>query len=341
MNQTKRIEWLDCAKGIAIMLVVLGHAVTTSIRTDSLIAQNIYNWVYYIHMPLFMTLSGISYQLAQSHYQNETIGNFIKKKAKRLLVPYVVYVSVVYIIFSIANMLPKIGHMMQNAGYGLLSFKQFFSGMLLGDNFYCIHMWYIYVLFILSVLTFLLKKYLPKFADIILFVFVVAVYIIQCQTGFPQVKSFSNMFCFAIWYFLGLKLPISKLNNCIGYGSFLIGITVYLLTYFNVFSYANLQGWFVIDFFVKGCIILGIIFLISMFCTYKNKLLQYLGNHSMEIYLFHQPFWGSCFGSVFYGVFHLPLWFVVSASFILSIGVSLIIGYFLRKTKLKVLFGLK
>lgn len=95
----KRIEWLDRIKGLAIVLVVLGHALTTSIRSNSLMANNIYNWVYYFHMPLFMTLSGISYQLVNNHYRNESIISFIKKKAKRLILPYIVYVSLVYLVF--------------------------------------------------------------------------------------------------------------------------------------------------------------------------------------------------------------------------------------------------
>lgn len=196
----KRIEWLDRAKGLAIVLVVLGHALTTSIRNDSLIANHIYNWVYYFHMPLFMTLSGISYQIANNHYLNKTIVTFIRKKPKRLILPYVVYVSLVYLVFFIANILPRVSNMVQNAGYGIITLKQFFIGMFLGDNLYCIHMWYLFALFILTLLTFVLRKYFTRYGDIILFVILISLYFIKCITLFPETKAISNMFYFGIWF---------------------------------------------------------------------------------------------------------------------------------------------
>lgn len=234
-------------------------------------------------------------------------------------------------------MLPKISNMVQNAGYGIVTLKQFFIGMLLGDNLYCIHMWYIFVLFILTILTFILRKYFTRYGDVILFVLLVSLYCIKCITLFPETKGLSNMFYFGIWFFVGLKLPINKLYKLSGYSCLFIGIIVYMLCYYNLI-YINPHIVFIIDLFIKGSVVVGIITLCS---NCKNKVFDYLGKHSMEIYLFHQPFWGSCFGSVFYGVLHLPLWVVVIASFILSIVIPLIISGFLYKIKLNVLFGLR
>lgn len=45
----KRIEYLDYAKGIGIILVVLGHI---------LIKGNIKIYIYSFHMPLFFIISG-------------------------------------------------------------------------------------------------------------------------------------------------------------------------------------------------------------------------------------------------------------------------------------------
>lgn len=137
--------------------------------------------------------------------------------------------------------------------------------------------------------------------------------------------------------FIGLKLPFNKLNKSLGYSCLMFGIFIYMLKYFNML-YINPQLVFIVDLFIKGSIVVGII---SLFTVYENTVFDYLGKHSMEIYLFHQPFWGSCFGSVFYGVLHLPLWVVVIVSFILSIIIPLIISRFLYTIKLNVLFGLK
>ena len=53
MDKTKdRIHYLDIAKGIAMILVILGH-------TKKLIPTNVVWWLYTFHMPLFFMLSGM------------------------------------------------------------------------------------------------------------------------------------------------------------------------------------------------------------------------------------------------------------------------------------------
>ena len=44
-----RLEWIDKAKGIGIILVILGHTICP---------PNIKFWLYSFHMPLFFFLSG-------------------------------------------------------------------------------------------------------------------------------------------------------------------------------------------------------------------------------------------------------------------------------------------
>ena len=46
----KRIEWLDIAKGIGILLVILGHCLN--------INQRSFHLIFTFHMPLFFLLSG-------------------------------------------------------------------------------------------------------------------------------------------------------------------------------------------------------------------------------------------------------------------------------------------
>ncbi|MCB4860072.1 acyltransferase family protein [Sphingobium sp. PNB] len=68
---TQRWEWLDCAKGIGIVTVVVGHAVT----------GRLHDWIYLFHMPLFFILSGIA-------YHSEPSAQLIYKRVFSLLLPY-------------------------------------------------------------------------------------------------------------------------------------------------------------------------------------------------------------------------------------------------------------
>ena len=78
--QSQRIEWLDVAKGIAILLMVAGH--TT-------IPKPVSNFIWAFHMPLFFIASGWCTRLGGQ------FGEFLVKKTKTLLMPFAIYTAIV------------------------------------------------------------------------------------------------------------------------------------------------------------------------------------------------------------------------------------------------------
>ena len=79
--EAKRLQWLDVAKGITIILMILGH---TSIP------WRLSNFIFAFHMPLFFIASG--WCTSWSKYK---MGVFILRKSRTLLIPFVVYSAVV------------------------------------------------------------------------------------------------------------------------------------------------------------------------------------------------------------------------------------------------------
>lgn len=75
----KRIEWVDVLKGIAIILVVIGH----NSDRDHLR----FYWIYGFHMPLFFFLSGYVFHMKTGVDFN----TFVSKKFQSLIVPYIVF----------------------------------------------------------------------------------------------------------------------------------------------------------------------------------------------------------------------------------------------------------
>lgn len=75
MESKNRIIWIDAAKMIGILLVIMGH-------TSGNELMNLF--VYSFHMPLFFFLSGYTYN---DHHN--TIFIKLKKNAKRYLLPYI------------------------------------------------------------------------------------------------------------------------------------------------------------------------------------------------------------------------------------------------------------
>lgn len=72
----RRIEWVDISKGIAIILVIIGH----TISLDGVGFKIIYSF----HMPFFFLMSGYLYK------ENKSAVNIIKTGIRRLIIPYII-----------------------------------------------------------------------------------------------------------------------------------------------------------------------------------------------------------------------------------------------------------
>lgn len=73
---TGRVAWADAARGVAIILVVFGHAAVPALLKDA---------VYGFHMPLFFFLSGMFFSPGSS------LAQFARRRFQTLLVPYFVF----------------------------------------------------------------------------------------------------------------------------------------------------------------------------------------------------------------------------------------------------------
>ena len=71
----ERIEWIDIAKSIGILLVVFGHSASpfTTIK----------RYIFWFHMPFFFFLSGYLYKARYNYWM------YFKRKFLHLLVPYI------------------------------------------------------------------------------------------------------------------------------------------------------------------------------------------------------------------------------------------------------------
>lgn len=85
-----RIEWIDFARGIAIILVCLGHCCCPKFLKM---------WIYSFHMPLFFIISGITLSLDYSPKI------FIRKKIMGIIVPYLVFCPVLVVLNNLIELL--------------------------------------------------------------------------------------------------------------------------------------------------------------------------------------------------------------------------------------------
>lgn len=74
----KRINWIDAARGIAILFVVLGHCIGS-------LEDSMNRVILAFHMPLFFFLSGLC-----AKYKKDNKIKQICNKAKVLLIPQII-----------------------------------------------------------------------------------------------------------------------------------------------------------------------------------------------------------------------------------------------------------
>ena len=90
MSTKKRIDWVDVAKGICMILVIISHAEEHFIPGQM---ATLKVPIYSFHMPLFFFMSGYLFSMKSS------FGEFLKGKCKRILVPYF-YLGGILILFD-------------------------------------------------------------------------------------------------------------------------------------------------------------------------------------------------------------------------------------------------
>lgn len=88
----RRYEYIDIAKGIGILLVVWAHILITGTS---------HRVIYAFHMPLFFLVSGMLFR--RDKYKNFI--DFLRRRAKRLLVPFFIYSIITWIIWVLFRLI--------------------------------------------------------------------------------------------------------------------------------------------------------------------------------------------------------------------------------------------
>lgn len=91
LQPQKRIETFDILKGMAIILVIIGHAHGLSVPIKSSAYYMLNEVIYSFHMPLFFLISGY-------FFKQMDLKNCLKKNFSRLVIPYIFTCLVIIII---------------------------------------------------------------------------------------------------------------------------------------------------------------------------------------------------------------------------------------------------
>ncbi len=125
-----------------ILLVLLGHS-----GFEEPIIQHklcyLHSWIYCFHMPLFFMISGYLFSLTNKDFSRIKAGDFLRKKVVRLLIPYVVLGSILWVIkYAFSGL----SHATRDFSLGTF-FKMFVAPGCEGSTMG--YLWYVFTLFVL------------------------------------------------------------------------------------------------------------------------------------------------------------------------------------------------
>jgi fucose 4-O-acetylase-like acetyltransferase len=183
----KRISWIDAARGICIILVVIGHAIN-GIQGAGLTARegmlyNIYYFIYTFHMPAFFVLSGL---LAWPSV-NKNGEKFFKNIIKNIAYPYFLYGSIQLLIMNVFS-----NQLNRPAPFDVFEFRYLFIGS--PSQF-----WFLKTLFLMHVAYLISKKYIN-----IHWFLLICITLRGCSELLPIPADLGGFSDFAIFYAIGI-----------------------------------------------------------------------------------------------------------------------------------------
>lgn len=176
MADKKRIYWIDIAKGILIILVVMGHVTSSyhasNMYKDSTFLNFSHQLIYSFHMPAFMFISGLLFRVKDDK----------KSQIKNILLSY----GVPYVFFSF------LWWMFKFVLSGIVNSQLGVADLMLIPIFPISFMWFIYALIIIEIMQVIIGNSVPR-ARVIL-------HLIICFFVYMLSSMLSNVELFGMGY---------------------------------------------------------------------------------------------------------------------------------------------
>lgn len=276
VDDRNSVKWVLIAKGIGIILVVVGHfypqpspAYWTGIR----------HIIYSFHMPLFFILSGYLYSHDKYSYSN-----LIKTKAKRLLYPFATIAGTFFLIkYPVGQVINLEYPVNIDSLYTLLADPvRSFMPLL----------WFIHALFLVFAIYPLARLFLNSLS-ILLLLLAINVFLGNDYLVFG--KAIANMPFFVVGVMLRENGTLSKMAISADWRYVFVPLVMFVLAYVIRLSISIDPGHKYPAQFFLG--VIGSLFVInssqaiSTLSEVKMKgVLIQVGYYSMSIYLFHTLF---------------------------------------------------
>lgn len=282
----KRIDWIDIAKGIGIILVVWGHTAKYG--------QDIRLFIYCFHMPLFFFISGMVFNC------DVKFKDFLIKRLKSLYLPYLTFLTVDYLtgfIFVAA----REGLSFFLIKDAVVAFIMSITGTEITPNWFTFNVpiWFLCALFFAEIFLYFILKAPKKVLPIIILIGILGSYFIKIPIPF----CISYLFPISVFFSAGylLKNKLNKLSNFISFDSFAKTLFMYILAamllvtliikyrFNSPVSMLHLTFKNIVLFYFNSFIGIFTVIFISIVIKLKRPFI-YFGKNSIIVLCFHYYF---------------------------------------------------
>ena len=341
----KKLQYLDVARGIAILLVVLGHALIKDFASSNVFINYLRFYVYTIHMPIFFVISGMLFERNIDRYCKNSKYEYVKNKFCRFMIPYFSFSILNYLIVFFFSNFNYFSSILNKEGFVISSFSKSLFSIITYINHIDNHLWFLYVMFIILLLNRLFFfNFKCKEKKVIIIIISIIIYCISLFISpFAPEIVYKIMYYNIIFVFGRLSYMYCFLfkNTRINFFNFIICL---IFSIFLLFIKDSREVWFypLVNLIVELSASLWVIYYLGNLFL-NNKVLNYFGNgkKSMIIYLLHMPF---ILPFIIFLLIRLNVnvFIIVPISFVTSIVVCLFFyNFILCKSKAvrKYLFG--
>jgi len=331
-ERKERLNWIDISKGVAMLLVIIGHSMRDEMRMVSPVLDYLYRGIYSFHMTWFFWLSGYSYALVRS--RNRQPLQIAAKRLKTQFPYWILYTLFIFAVFQGATYIPKLEGILSGAGYGRIAFSEYILSAFQANNPWAYHLWFLLVLIIITLIVCLADHFSGgkrlKVVCTVLIAFSLVLLALRDNLSLGQwwrlvsyISLYLPVFC------IGILMKDLEISDTVAWIWGILGFIfiVIRVPLFSDFSGNSLRvtGWTRFAVYLAGDILMpGLMVLLGrLFENVHSRFFTFLGRESLAIYLFHQPFCCAFIGTVLYNKMHLP----AVAVMLVCIAASLAVGY--------------
>jgi fucose 4-O-acetylase-like acetyltransferase len=271
---------MNILRGIAIFLVILGHAIFKDIILIKDIKNvkyyvNLYDFIYTFHMPLFFFISGFFAKKMFEIENKQIYFSYIKRKTSRLIIPYFA--------FSLIGLITKL--LMYRYANDPINIKTVFINILFFPWENPIKLlWFIYTLYVIFLILPLFNNVNNKMKIIILVVF----WCLPVKYG--EIFNLNGVIRYSLFFILGYEFYKNYQNYIIKKKNiFKLIILTLLLIIININPIQSRN-------FVNIFTLISSLLAIKVLCDYVHtininsnlsRLFNLFGDYCIDIYLLH------------------------------------------------------